>query len=356
MKDWNDRRKAGDVIDPDAADGWVADGPSQPEPSVWGAWEPTPLDWLVSEPPRREWLLRYPKHEARGVTDWAGMLPRGKVGILAGAGGSGKSHAVFGLAVAVATGGTWLDTYKATPGRVLVLMGEEDPEEVRRRLHTAAADLTSEQRERAASEIVVVPLAGRSDLALSEGDPVQRTKAADDLVRRVRAEHEAGRGFALVVLDPFSRFAGENSEIDNSAATRFVQVVEELTSKACGSPTVLVVHHTSQDARSGKVSGTAAVRGVTGLTDAVRWCAMLAPVSRDGIEDHDLVRFLMIKANYSRFTDPIILRRGDGGRLRRDTAAEAEITAERAASGGGTRSGNRNTKDKHKPTFGSEDA
>ena len=55
------------------------------------AWEVPGPDWLTAAPPRREYLL----HDARdpksgGLEEHgAGMLPRGKVGILAAAGGAG---------------------------------------------------------------------------------------------------------------------------------------------------------------------------------------------------------------------------------------------------------------------------
>jgi RecA-family ATPase len=327
--DLNDHRAAGRIIDPD---GPPLSRQVQPvaepsavanDPGRWGDWSAVPIEWLAEPPPPRQWLLQYPRHERGNTKDWAGMLPRGKVGILAGAGGMGKTHAITSLALAVATGGLWLDTYRAPEkGRVLLLMGEEDPGEVQRRLYYAAQRLPRDARDAAAARIVAIPLAGHSTLALSGGEPAQMTNAATELVRRVRAEHEAGRGFALIVLDPFARFAGENSELDNSAATRFVQVIEALAGEGCGSPTVLVVHHTSQAARQTSTNDATAIRGVTGLTDAVRWCALMGKVA--GCDDPAVVAIEVVKSNYAPHPPALVLRREDGGRLRAETSAEAQ--------------------------------
>ena len=58
---------------------------------------------------------------------WDGWLARGKLHMLAGAPGAGKSTIALTLAAVVTTGGRWPDGTKCTPGHVLVWSGEDDP-------------------------------------------------------------------------------------------------------------------------------------------------------------------------------------------------------------------------------------
>ncbi|HEY4117930.1 MAG TPA: hypothetical protein VGM56_08745, partial [Byssovorax sp.] len=125
-------------------------------------------------------------------------------------------------------------------------------------------------------------------------------------------------GWALLVLDPFARWAGDDAEKDNAIATRTVQASESLI-RAPGMPTVLVAHHVSQD---GARTGAVTARGVTGIRNGYRWEAALTPDGSD-------VLFRQSKSNYSRpMLDPLRCVRGEGGVLRVATPAEE---AERAA-------------------------
>jgi RecA-family ATPase len=247
--------------------------------------------------------------------------------MLAGEGGVGKTLAMFDLAVAVATGGDWLGRFRPDePGRVLLLLGEEDEAETRRRLHHATLDAGppegwASRVAQVTRNVVAVPLAGRADLALAgslsnDGD---RTLAAVELHGHVKAEAEAGRPFALIVIDPLARFAGLDAEKDNAMATRFMQVVESLAAPDLGDgtsgPTVLVVHHTAKATSEAQTSRKA--RGVGGLTDAARWLATLT-----NTDDPDVVVFAVDKANWSRRPAPYHLRKGDHGRLRAETPGE----------------------------------
>jgi putative DNA primase/helicase len=58
---------------------------------------------------------------------WDGWLARGKLHMLAGAPGSGKSTIALTLAAVVTAGGCWPDGTECTPGQVLVWSGEDDP-------------------------------------------------------------------------------------------------------------------------------------------------------------------------------------------------------------------------------------
>jgi hypothetical protein len=105
---------------------------------------PVPADWCTSAPLPRDWILRDARTPASD-----GVLPRGKVGMLLGEGGVSKTMALIQLGVAVATATPWLGALDVpAAGRVLLVLGEEDKEEVRRRIYHAvrAAGPSSRRR------------------------------------------------------------------------------------------------------------------------------------------------------------------------------------------------------------------
>jgi len=264
--------------------------------------------WCTIAPPKREWFLR----DSR---TGAGCLPLGKVGILAGEGGVGKTDVLFQCAVAAVTGGRWLDALQVVnPGRALILPGEEDLDEARRRLYRAAR---SSNATMPAGQLAVIPLAGlRADMV--QRDRSGNTSDAPFLVwlRGYIDEH-----LKLIILDPLSRFAGADAEKDNAAATAFIEAAESLATQT--GATVLIGAHTSQVSRSGGKVGTTGVRGVTALTDGARWVATMSSEQHAGLDSlaadrlGETVTVTFTKSNYGRKGEPIVLRRdlNNGGTL-----------------------------------------
>ena len=66
--------------------------------------EPTPIDWL-----------------------WDGWLAKGKLQVLAGQPGTGKTTLAIALAAITSIGGVWPDGSQATAGNVVIWSGEDDP-------------------------------------------------------------------------------------------------------------------------------------------------------------------------------------------------------------------------------------
>jgi hypothetical protein len=263
--------------------------------------------WFDQLPPPREYLLTHPNGD--------GLLPRGKVGLFSAAGGTGKTTALVQLAVAVALGNKWLNHFKVgeTAGRrVLLLLGEEDDDEVARKLYYTCSDMGLTHGQRATVERNVVPLAlaGHALPLLRTGvnGNTEGTEHGDAVMRRL----DDGDDWGLVVIDPVSRFTAVNVEGDNIIATRFIQELERFTN-APGKPTVLAVGHTSKAARK---EGTADQRGVTGLFDAVRWAATLLAI------DKKHVTFETAKNNLGPPSDPVSLLRGDHGLLTVEDAVQ----------------------------------
>lgn len=347
-RDVTDRINAGDFdpndrepFDP-GPDPYGAPPPPEPQPDPFdGQWLTVrermgSVDWFSEQPPKRRWLLK------QNSPDADGFLPRGKVGMLAAAGGSGKTQALLQLALSVALpreaherktdqfgwfareqpgGRGWRAPYRvADGGRVLCILGEEDEEEIRRRLWKTAKgyglageldranpDLTR-WRMAALDRLLVIPGAGNTRLALTSGafadGGTDSTAATHALIDRM---NNSGDDWALVILDPLSRFAAGDSETDNREATALVQAAEMLC-KVNGNPSVLLAHHTSQATRKddSEALSSYAARGVTALTDGIRWQANMAPMKR--IKDAPaLVRFGMSKTNYTKWAPAVEL-------------------------------------------------
>lgn len=288
--------------------------PAETAAPPWAAhWQPLAADTFAEPPARRAWLLDK-------------VLPLGKVGMLTAEGGAGKTTALCQLALAVATGEPWLGTFQVHPdavGRVLLVLGEEDAEEVRRRMWHAARALRLDRGrlELARQRIVTLPLAG-VPCSFLEHDRTTGTRdsAFAEWLRGKLAE--PGEPWRLVVLDPLSRFAGADAETDNAAATRFVQSVEAIASLTGAS--ALVAHHTNKTARDKDAkASTAAARGSSALTDGARWVAQMTSedLTHDDAELRAhldrVVTLRVTKSNYAMRPPDVVLRhdRENGGAL-----------------------------------------
>ncbi len=286
---------------------------------------------LRADPPRREYLLR--------TASGSGVFPRGRVGLLAARGGSGKTLALIQIATAIATGtGPWGPAgWHATEGRVLLLLGEEDLAEIQRRLHFAAkaARLDSDESLAAiADRVTMLPLAGvgvalTADLEDPTGALPETDRAAELRALLCSAVAER-RPYSLVILDPLARFAGAETEKDNSAATRLIQTVETFTAPNCGAPAVIVAHHVRKRGREDDQESSDPIRGASALVDGARWAATLDPLPRlDGAPE--LVRLRVVKSNYAPTPEPLVLcRPADGHGCLRVATAE-EVAAHEAA-------------------------
>ena len=294
-------------------------------------WFTPPAAWLAEAPPFREYLLHDAPNPGTFELRGAGMLPRGKVGILAAAGGVGKTFALTGLALSLVTGTRWLGRFPTGDNlrrRVVLVLGEEDIGEVQRRLHAQARamELNPAKYGPALAGILALAGAGLDTLALTlPADEGTGTAFADGLYAYLEAH--AGPGWDAVILDPLSRFAGPDVETDNLAATRLVQVLERFT-KLPGGPAVIVAHHTTKASRAESEIGATAVRGSSALTDGARWVGTLDPVVvKGGAKLPGHARFRVAKQNYGVFPDRALLLTkpvgGEGG-LRAATDAETE--------------------------------
>ena len=240
---------------------------------------------FTKDPPPRPMLLNY---IAPGVDEAFAQpfLPQGKVGMFVAPGGTGKTQALSQLAVSVATGLPWFDCFhiasipgqSASKGRVLLALGEEDEDEIKRRVNPYIQSLLAKSKDKnqfqadLRSNLKPLALDGAGPRMLGAKPDYTEEVFFSALYELLKQSEEPWR---LIILDPASRFMGPDCETDNNAATRFIELVERLT-KLPGSPTVLLAHHTRKG--GGNDSGNSdkdAARGSSALTDGARWVAQL---------------------------------------------------------------------------------
>lgn len=296
--------------------------------------EPLPFLWVrdfgeFQKPAPLKWLLR-------DVRTGKPFLRAGKCAVLGGDGGVGKGFFWLTLAVCVALGRDLFDTFRPEQaGRVAILAGEDDQQEIHHRLFRIANAFGLDREEIALVQerVGIFPLSGQqvSLLALDQARAPFRTAKFETLVGQLGELAGAG-GFewSFVGLDPLARFGAANVETDQGTATAFVQALEHMAAQLPGEPSIGVTHHSSAASVS---QGRANLRGVTGLRNAFRLAMLL-----DAFETPSGLRGVLLrndKNNLAPTARPLWLVRmenepmGDGrwletaGVLRRATDDEA---------------------------------
>jgi hypothetical protein len=275
--------------------------------------------WLTTMPPKADALVTWQDGQSQKL-----CIPAGRVGILAAPGGTGKSFALVDLALSVATGQPWLGHFDVpAKGKVLLALGEEDEAELMRRTFAAAQRYNgSHDRDyllgEASRNLVPMPMMGR-DVGLVGPD---REPSAWFTEFRDSIKHVPWR---LIVLDPLSRWGGQDIETDAHAATRCIQLLEQLT-QLPGNPAVIVAHHTNKAALGdGAERNQGVVRGHSALVDGARWVGLLEAVKNPS--NAMRLKMSVVKSNYGAKPRTVDLIR-DRGLLR--VMNGAELDAERS--------------------------
>ena len=246
----------------------------------------TPLS-EVGPPPDRKWLIK----------DW---LPRGRIGMLTGAGGRGKSWLTLQLAATMATGGgEWLTrgVHKKMPdvdaGPVLYATWEDEKSEFVRRIGVGKAAQCK--------DLHIIDLAGSGPVwGLPVGSSIQARGSLLEIGRQLRAAAEFIRA-DLLILDSLAGAYGSNE--NDRAAVREFMAHWDAWGRAVDCTVMLISHPPKDQERAG--SG-----GYSGSTDwhgASRWRWEL---SGGGKED-DRERLACEKASYAMRPDPVYLLRID---------------------------------------------
>ena len=198
---------------------WTPDSEQQPEPIV-----PVSIGVLIERHPR----MRSP------VID--GIIRQGETCNIIAAPKVGKSWLAYGLALSVATGRDWLDTFRCESGRVLLIDNELHEETIAHRIPVVAAAMSirdAEYRDR----IDVVSL--RGCLTDYHGLGVR-------LIDRIEAGH-----YRTVIVDAHYRMlpAG-TSENDNAGMAMLYNLIDRFAGRT--ESAWLLIHHSSKGSQSDK--------------------------------------------------------------------------------------------------------
>ena len=178
---------------------------------------------------------------------WPQRIARGKLTIIAGNPGLGKSQVTASIAAVVSTGGRWpVDGQRCDRGDVIFLSAEDDPADtLRPRLEAAGADLTGVH----VVDGVVKGYAGtevRQDRAFTLQSDLQ---ALDERLS------DLGE-VALVVIDPISAYLGDTDSHKNAEVRSLLTPLAELASRH--NVAIIGVSHLN------KAAGTQALMRVLG--------------------------------------------------------------------------------------------
>lgn len=178
---------------------------------------------------------------------WPGRIARGKVTIIAGNPGLGKSQITTSIAAVVTTGGRWpVGSDLCAPGGVIFLNAEDDPADtLRPRLEAAGADLRRVQF----VDGVIVGYAG-------DGNQCQRLFSVAEDLKALDSALSQLRDVALVVIDPVTAYLGQTDSHKNAEVRGLLAPLSELAARH--NTAVIGVSHLT------KAAGSQALMRVTG--------------------------------------------------------------------------------------------
>jgi len=210
---------------------------------------------------------------------WPGRIARGKVSLIAGHPGLGKSQLTASLAAVVSTGGCWpIDRTPCTPGNVLILSAEDDASDtIVPRLKAAGADLTR-----------VFLVEAVTDGFTADGTEARRLFNLGTDLKRLGDMLKKVGGAAMVVIDPVSAYLGAADSHRNSDVRALLAPLGELAAEH-GTAVVAVSH-------LNKGSGSEAIGRVTGSMAFVAAARSTFVVARDPENDARRL-FLPLKNN-----------------------------------------------------------
>lgn len=196
----------------------------------------------------------------------------------------GKSWLVTDLAIAVATGGTWLDQFICEPGNVLIIDNELHCE-------TSANRLPKVARAR-----------GVADSKIADQIHIANIRGCLRDIHNLKRSLEgiAPETYKVIILDAFYRFMPRDTdENDNGAMANIYNDLDNLAAKLKCS--FVLVHHSSKGNQSGK-SVTDVGAGAGSQSRATDTHFVLRPHTQDGVVVLDAV------VRSWRPVDPLCLR------------------------------------------------
>jgi putative DNA primase/helicase len=198
---------------------------------------------------------------------WPGRVARGKLTIIAGNPGLGKSQITASIAAVVTTGGRWpVDCQQSPHADVLFLTAEDDPADtLRPRLEAAGADLAR-----------VHVIDGVTKGYTGDGSRKTRAFSLDDDLQALEAKLAELGDVAVVVIDPITAYLGDTDSHKNADVRALLAPLGELAARH--NVAIIGVSHLS------KAAGMQALMRVSGslaFVAAARAAYLVATDPRD---------------------------------------------------------------------------
>jgi putative DNA primase/helicase len=220
---------------------------------------------------------------------WPARIPRGKLSVMAGDPGLGKSYLSLRMAATVSTGAMWPDGGRATRGTVLILSAEDDAADtIRPRLDGMGADV---------ARIFMVDTVQDADSELGRFFSLRQDV---DVLRE--AIEDAGAD--LVLIDPLNAYL---AGVDSHKAAEVRGALSPLAAVAADTGAAVVcVHHLN------KGSSANALYRASGSLDFIAAARVVHGVAADP-DDPERRLFVPLKCNLSTMPAGIGFRVDDSG-------------------------------------------
>lgn len=191
---------------------------------------------------------------------WPGRIAKGKVSMIVGNPGLGKSQVCASLTSVVSRGGSWpVDRSPCAAGSVVILSAEDDPEDtIRPRLEAAEADLER------------VHILDAIRFENEHGEPGKRGFDLTTDVSRLGALLTELEDVALVIIDPITAYLGDADSHKNAEVRALLAPLAEMASRH-GAAVIAVSHLTKSSGMDallrvqGSIGFAAAARAVWGV-------------------------------------------------------------------------------------------
>ncbi|MGH8569280.1 MAG: AAA family ATPase, partial [Gammaproteobacteria bacterium] len=197
---------------------------------------------------------------------WPGRIARGKVTMLAGHPGLGKSQVMISMAAIVTIGGTWpVDRTPCEWGSVIILSAEDDAEDtIRPRLEAAGADL---------KRVYILDAIREPN---QDGASTKRPFTLTADIDQLKDLAEKLRDVALIVIDPVTAYLGH---VDSHRNAEVRAVLAPLAEMAAGvGAAVVCVSHLN---KAGGTEAMLRVMGSLGFVAAARGAYLVAKDPED---------------------------------------------------------------------------